>query len=478
MDQSRNRLAVNQNIIDMEYAVRGAIAQRALELEKQGMEIIHCNIGNPHALGQPPLTYFRTVLSLIENPSWILRERKFKKLLETSKSINEDEFVSEDVLVLCERILSLSKTGMGAYTESKGFEFVREAVAEFINERDCINSGGGIPADPDKIFLTNGASQGVKFIIDILISEKRDGIMIPIPQYPLYSASISKAGGTQINYYVDEEQGWTFNREILENSYNKACTAGVNPKAIVVINPGNPTGGVLTEECMLEIAGFAKDHNLIILADEVYQENVYRGKFSSFAKIIGSEKISLCSFHSISKGFYGECGHRGGYIEVRNPPMIEGTNINLVDLLYKQASVSLCSNTPGQMLMYLMVCPPAKNTKTHLKYLKEKEMVITDLYDKAEMIRDAFQEMVGIECYGETGALYLFPKLTSLPSGKTDFDYCMTLLERTGICTVNGSGFGQMENTHHFRIAFLPSKETLMKALPNWLNFHSRYIKK
>jgi aspartate/methionine/tyrosine aminotransferase len=479
MHQVREKLIINQNMLDVEYAVRGPIAQKALQMKKQGKEVISCNIGNPQALGQLPLTYFRTIISLIENPSLIHRERRIRELVEkTGSNVRANEIIQEDVLLTCEDILSKSKTGIGAYTESKGFQFVREAVAEFINKRDGTKLERGIPSTPENIFLTNGASQAVKFIIDILISEKNAGIMIPIPQYPLYSAEITKAGGTQINYYLNEEDGWSFNREGLEKAYSKAIKDGIKPKAIVVINPGNPTGAILTEADMLEIAAFAKDHTLIIIADEVYQENVFNGKFTSFAKIIGTKNISLCSIHSISKGFIGECGHRGGYLEVRNPPMIEGTNIDLVDILNKMASVSLCANTPGQIMTYLMVNPPEKNTKSHLIYQKEKELILQDQFDKAEMIRDAFQEMNGIECFGETGALYLFPRLTALPKGRNDFDYCMALLEQTGICTVNGSGFGQKENTHHLRIAFLPSKEILMEALPRWIDFNARYISK
>ena len=183
MHQTKQNLSINQNMLDVEYAVRGPIAQRALEMKKQGQEVISCNIGNPQALGQPPLTYFRTILSLIENPALIARERKIRQLIGNAGSgLKEEDLIQEDVLIACERILSTSKTGTGAYTESKGFEFVREAVAAFIDQRDRIHSEGGIPSDPENIFLTNGASQAVKFVIDILISDKNDGIMIPIPQ--------------------------------------------------------------------------------------------------------------------------------------------------------------------------------------------------------------------------------------------------------------------------------------------------------
>jgi alanine transaminase len=251
----------------------------------------------------------------------------------------------------------------------------------------------------------------------------------------------------------------------------------VDVKIIVVINPGNPTGAILDADSIHEVIAFAKAHGLAILADEVYQENVYGGEFISFAKALGDEKdVPLFSLHSISKGFYGECGHRGGYLEVRNPPLVAGTEINFVDLLLKQASVSLCANTVGQIMTYLMVSPPDEKNSAQKAFLAEKEKVLGDLYEKAKMVRAAFEQMDGVEVFGKTGAMYLFPRLNKLPAGKTDFDYCMALLEETGLCTVNGSGFGQAEGTHHLRIAFLPSKEQLEEVLPKWVEFHNQYV--
>jgi len=472
-------IAVNQNILEMEYAVRGPIPMRAAELENQGMKIIPCHIGNPQALGQTPLTYVRQVLSLVEDPSKIARERSLKSIFEESpfSDLKESDFVPDDVLGISENILTRMKAGgLGAYTESKGERFIREAIAEFINRRDGFGNSGETSANPEYIFLTGGASQGVDFVISALIAQPNDGIMIPIPQYPLYSATIKKAGGVQVNYYPDEEGGWTFDQELLEEAFDKARRNTVNVKGIVVINPGNPTGAVLSEQSIRTVIDFAKAHKLAILADEVYQENVYAGEFFSFAKVLGAEKVSLFSMHSISKGFYGECGHRGGYLEVRNPPQIQGSNIDYVDLLNKQASVSLCSNTAGQILTYLMVTPPPEGGKSCQQFIQEKNRVLSDLKEKATMIREAFTQMEDVECFGETGAMYLFPRLNKLPAGKTDFDYCMALLEKTGLCTVNGAGFGQKEGTSHLRIAFLPPQELLAQVLPEWIKFHNDYV--
>jgi aspartate/methionine/tyrosine aminotransferase len=471
--------AVNQNILEMEYAVRGPIPKRAAQLENQGMKIIPCHIGNPQALGQSPLSYVRQVLSLVEDPSKIGRERALKTMFEETpfSDLKETDFAPDDVLSISENILEHMKAGgTGAYTESKGERFIRESVVEFINKRDKFEISGGISADPEKIFLTSGASEGVKYLIDLLVAQDNDGIMIPIPQYPLYSASIKKAGGVQVNYYPDEERGWAFEPELLETSLNKARNNGINVKGIVVINPGNPTGAVLGEESIRAVIQFAREHHLVIIADEVYQENVYGGKFVSFAKVLGAEKVPLFSMHSISKGFHGECGHRGGYLEVRNPPKVQGSDLDFIDLLTKQASVSLCANTAGQLLTYLMVTPPVEGSESYPLFIREKEKVLKDLEAKANMIKDAFTRMEGVECFGKVGAMYLFPRLNLLPTGKTDFDYCMALLESTGLCTVNGGGFGQKAGTSHLRIAFLPPQELLSQVLPAWIKFHNHYV--
>ena len=476
MSTSQPPVIVNRNILEMEYAVRGPIPQRAATMQQQGQNIIPCNIGNPQALGQSPLTYYRQVLSLVEEPSKIARERQIKELFEESpiSTLKDSDFISEYVLSISEEILAKTGVGMGAYTESKGFAFIREAIAKFIDQRD--GHTGELSANPEHIFLTDGASDAAKRVLNLLIADKNDGIMIPIPQYPLYSASIKMFGGVQVNYYPDEDNDWTLSRAELETSFEKAQSEGVNVKAMVVINPGNPTGAILDVQSIADVINFAKAHHLAIIADEVYQDNVYGGEFISFAKALGADTVPLFSLHSISKGFFGECGHRGGYLEVRNPPQVAGTDLNFIDLLLKQASVSLCANTAGQILTHLMVNPPEQDSRPHQQFTQEKQRILAELHEKAILIRAAFGQMNGVECFGKTGAMYLFPRLNKLPAGKNDYDYCMALLEETGLVTVNGSGFGQKEGTHHLRIAFLPPKELLEEVLPQWIAFHNPYV--
>ena len=453
---------INRDISDMEYAVRGPIPQRALEMKRGGRQIISCNIGNPQALGQKPLTYYRQVLSLMEYPDLIQHERGLKG----------EGLIPTSVLDFAETALVKMETGMGAYTESKGPLFIREAIASYIDNRDGPSS---VPANPSTIFITNGASEATRKVMEMLISCRSDGIMVPIPQYPLYSAAIKENGGTQVNYYPDEDAGWTLCKTELERSYAEAKNSGIDVRCIVVINPCNPTGAILDRESIADVVDFAEAHELAIIADEVYQDNLYGGEFISFASAIGERDILLFSLHSTSKGFCGECGHRGGYLELRNAPIVCDDS-TVGDVLLKQASVRLCSNTAGQILTYMMVSPPLEGSDAYDQFVSERDCILEDLEDKAHMVKDAFGKMDGVDCFGRLGAMYLFPRLNKLPADKTDFDYCMALLEETGLCTVNGSGFGQKEGTSHLRIAFLPPKELLAEVLPAWIDFHNRYV--
>jgi aspartate/methionine/tyrosine aminotransferase len=464
---------LNSDILDMEYAVRGPIPQRAAAMAQAGQKTIPCNIGNPQALGQRPMTWFRQVLGILEEPTRLGRERA----LLAAKPAGV-ELYDEEVLETAERMLQGFGGAVGAYSDSRGPQFVREAIARFIDARDGVSEGSGKKANPDQIFLTNGASEAVRYLLEMLITGPQDGIMIPIPQYPLYSASIRKCGGQQVDYYPDEERDWSLDREELERAHAEAVAQGIRVQAIVVIHPGNPTGSILDEDSVHQVLAFAREKQLCVIADEVYQENLYGASFTSFAKALGDDdEVPLFSLHSTSKSFYGECGHRGGYVEVRNPPAVQGQDYGFMEVLFKQASVSLCSNTVGQALCYLMVSPPSEGSASRKLYDEEKAGILSELETKAKRIRAAFDEMEGVHCFGRLGAMYLFPRLDVLPGGKSDFDYCMSLLEETGLCTVNGSGFGQREGTSHLRIAFLPPRALLEEVLPRWIDWHNKFVK-
>jgi len=441
---------IGRGVRETRYAVRGPIVARAQELEQQGRDIIWCNIGNPQSLGQRPLTWIRQALALAEYPA-----------------LAEQAQFPADVLEVAREIQRGSKHGLGVYTESKGFRFVRDAVARFISARD------GIASDPEAIYLTDGASKAAQAVLNLLISGPQDGILIPIPQYPLYSATITLYGGAQLPYLLDEADDWKLTRAELDRSVAAARRAGITPRAIVVINPGNPTGAVLGAAEVEMVLDFARANDLAVLADEVYQENVYRpaDRFVSFASVLekkGLREVALFSFHSTSKGLLGECGHRGGYVECRNVPS------EVLHEVIKLQSVSLCANAAGQIVTYLLVRTPAPGGPSHARWAAERKETFDSLARRARLLEEGLNAVPGIHCNAVAGAMYAFPRVT-LPPGVTDDDYCMALLEETGICVVPGTGFGQAPGTWHFRTTILPPVEQIERVVERLGEFHRRF---
>ena len=273
---------VNQKVVNAEYAVRGTLAIRAealkAELEQNSgrhnfKNVVFCNIGNPQQLGQKPITFFRQVIALTEYPD-----------LMNSENIEHTlKLFPADAVARARKYLDAIGGSTGAYSHSQGIPLVRKGVANFIEQRD------GHKANADDIFLTAGASAAVQGILEMIISNSNVGVMIPIPQYPLYTATITLKDGTAVPYYLDEANSWGMNTEELERTMKamKSKKPGVDIRALCVINPGNPTGQCLNVDQMKSIVQFCFDHKLVLLADEVYQKNTYSDiQFTSFKKVL------------------------------------------------------------------------------------------------------------------------------------------------------------------------------------------------
>ncbi|XP_047423735.1 alanine aminotransferase 2-like [Mugil cephalus] len=466
---------MNPYVKRVEYAVRGPIVQRAVQIEKElkeGVkkpfsEVIRANIGDAHAMGQKPITFLRQVLALCAYP----------ELLEDSKFPEDAKARARNILGAC------GGGSIGAYSASQGIEYVRKNVANYIKNRD-----GGIHSDPDNIYLSTGASDAIVTMLKLLVcGEGRDrtGVMISIPQYPLYSAALSELGAVQISYYLDEDKCWSLDVAELKRSLN-AARQHCNPRVLCIINPGNPTGQVQSRQCIEDVIRFAKEERLFLMADEVYQDNVYAEgcKFHSFKKVLFemgpeySSTVEMASFHSTSKCYMGECGFRGGYMEVINmDPQVKAQ-------LTKLVSVRLCPPVPGQALLDLVVNPPNTEEPSYTTFMKEKNAVLKALADKATLTEQMFNKVPGIKCNPVQGAMYTFPRITlpqkAIDKAKEegqvpDMYYCMRLLEEEGICLVPGSGFGQREGTFHFRMTILPPAEKLKVVLQKISEFHLRF---
>ncbi|CAI7789462.1 unnamed protein product [Closterium sp. NIES-54] len=430
---------MNPNVLKTVYAVRGELYLRAAQLQAEGKEIIFTNVGNPHSLGQKPMTFPRLVLALAEAP-FLMDNHETAKLF------------PEDAIARAKKYLSFTTGGIGAYSDSRGLAGIRKEVAEFIAKRD------GFPSDPDKIYLTDGASKGVERMLNVLIRNEKDGILCPIPQYPLYSASIALLGGTLVPYYLDESQGWGLDMAELKQSCEDARSKGIE----VAMSMGEPY----------------------------------------------ASSLELVSFHTVSKGTFGECGQRGGYMEIFN--IDEGVSIGggllshlLRDMstctsqngvsqeLYKMSSISLCPNLCGQLMVshsssfwapevytdrrqsiasLLMtsvlnplplnpILPGAMYSFPRIN-LPEKALEAAKAAGKVSEFNSAHYQSIAsllsllLPYPIPPGAMYSFPRI-NLPekaleaakaAGKAaDVFYCLRLLEATGITAVPGSGFGQKE---------------------------------
>ncbi|KAK6107059.1 Alanine aminotransferase 2 [Brugia pahangi] len=468
---------LNPNVIAMEYAVRGPLVIRALAIEKElnkGIKksfnnVIKANIGDAHAMGQKPISFIRQVLACVSDPSLI----------------NSVKYPS-DVRQRAELLLSgCGGHSVGSYSHSSGIEIIRKHVAEYIARRD-----DGIPSDPQHILLSAGASESIRNILKLFIDKdgrnKKNAVMIPIPQYPLYSATIVEFGLGMVGYYLDESNNWALNIDELEHAYKKSLNE-FNTRVLCVINPGNPTGQVLSRDNVEEIIKFAYKNKLFLLADEVYQDNIYETdlKFHSFKSVMKSmgepySQIELCSFHSCSKGYMGECGIRGGYVEVVN------VDPEVFNHLQKMTSAKLCSTVLGQCAMDCVVKPPQPGEPSYDQWLEEKTAILDSLKDRARAVYEAYNSIDGIECNPVQGSMYAFPRIEmpqkAIDKAKSlnqeaDFFYAMELLENSGICVVPGSGFGQKPGTYHFRTTILPQGDVLHDMLERFNKFHNKFMK-
>ncbi|QLQ82430.1 hypothetical protein HG537_0H01920 [Torulaspora globosa] len=474
---------INENVLEAKYAVRGTIPMRAEELQQQlrrdpgslpFSSIVSANIGNPQQLNQKPLSFYRQVLSILQHPEILNQGRE---------ELVEKGVFAKDAVRRAERLLKDVGGSVGAYSSSQGVLGIRKTVAEFITRRDA-----GEPAYPEDIYLTAGASAAVSYLLSILCKGRETGVLIPIPQYPLYTATLALNNSHALPYYLDEQSGWSVNTEEIESVVEEAVENGIKPTVLVVINPGNPTGAVLSVEAIEQIFTVAAKHGIVIIADEVYQENVFSGaEFHSMKKILRKlqkehqgiyDNVQLASLHSTSKGVSGECGQRGGYME------LVGFSYEVRQVVLKLASISLCSVVTGQALVDLMVSPPKPGDESYETDRLERETIHNELDRRASLLHEVFNSLEGIECQKPQGAMYLFPKL-NLPYKAVqaaqhldmtpDEFYCLSLLEATGICTVPGSGFGQEPGTYHLRTTFLASGVEWIKK---WEAFHKSFYDK
>ena len=388
------------------YDIRGPIMDRARQMEEEGHKIIKLNIGNLAVFG-----------------------------------FDAPEEIQQDMI----RNLPTS----AGYSDSKGIFGARKAVMHETQKQGI----KGVTLDD--IYLGNGASELIVMATNGLLNNG-DELLLPAPDYPLWTAAVSLSGGTPVHYVCDEANGWMPDIEDIRAKITN------NTKGIVVINPNNPTGALYSDELLMQIVELARKHGLIIFADEVYDKVLYDGvKHTPIASL--SQDVLTLTFNSLSKS-YRSCGYRAGWLVVSGDKKPAADYIEGLNML---SNMRLCANVPGQWAI-----------QTALGGYQS----INDLVGEGGRLRkqrDLAYELItaipGVTCVKPQAALYMFPRLDpKVYPIKDDQQFFLELLQETKVMLVQGTGFN-WKTTDHFRIVFLPHEDDLREAISRIAKFLENY---
>ena len=388
------------------YDIRGPVLEEAKRLEEQGHRIMKLNIGNPHPFG-------------FEAPPEIL----------------------VDVI----RHLPQAQ----GYSDSQGIRSARTAVVQHYQDR-------GIDiTDPDDVWLGNGVSELIQLALNALL-DQGDEVLIPAPDYPLWTASTSLAGGRPVHYMCDEDNDWNPNLDDIRSKISK------NTKAIVVINPNNPTGAVYSRQTLRAIADIAVEHNLIIFADEIYDKILYDDAVHhTFAEL--APDALVFTFNGLSKA-YRLAGFRSGWMMVTGPRKHAASYIEGINML---TNMRLCANHPAQFAI--------QTALGGRQSIKDLVLPGGRLLAQRDAAVTALNAIPGVSCVTPKGALYVFPKLDpEVYEIKDDRRFVLDFLRAEHVLVVQGTGFN-WPNTDHLRIVTLPWAKDLTESIGRLGNFLSTY---
>ncbi|KAL2539062.1 Alanine aminotransferase 2 [Abeliophyllum distichum] len=459
-------------VLNCEYAVRGEIVTIAQKLQQELKdnpgshpfdEILYCNLGNPQALGQQPITFFREVLVLRDQPA--ILDRAGTRGLFGADAIERAHKIQDQI----------PGRATGAYSHSQGTKGLRDTIAAGIEARD------GFRADPNDIFLTDGASPVRRMAFSVpFLSTRFIRLQLHSMVALLYLIILMKQW----------DGDWKFSE--LENQLETAKLNGISVRALVVINPGNPTGQVLAENNQREIVEFCKKEGLILLADEMLigMPRCIRRMFmcrTSSSTHLRKSLVRWDTVKMISPLYLFTPCLKGIVESVENEEVTWKYLVRpeIKDQIYKVASVNLCSNISGQILASLIMNPPKAGDESHESYSAEKNKILSSLARHARTLEDAINSLEGIRCNRAEGAMYLFPRI-QLPqkaieaaraaNTAPDAFYCRHLLNATGIVVVPGSGFGQVPGTWHFRCTIIPSEDKIPAIISRQEKFHEKFM--
>ena len=388
------------------YDIRGPIMDAAKQMEEEGQKIIKLNIGNLALFG-----------------------------------FDAPEEVQQDMI----RNLPAS----AGYSDSKGIFAARKAVMHETQKQGI----AGVTLDD--IYLGNGASELIAMATNALLNDG-DELLLPAPDYPLWTAVSSLSGGTPVHYLCSEANGWMPDLDDLRSKITPRT------KGIVVINPNNPTGALYSDEILQSIVGIAREHGLVILADEVYDKVLYDGVRHTAIASLSTDVLTL-TFNSLSKS-YRSCGYRAGWLVVSGD---KKQALDYIEGLNMLSNMRLCANVPGQWAI-----------QTALGGYQSINDLVGEggrLRRQRDLAYDLITAIPGVSCIKPVAALYMFPKLDpKVYPINDDRIFFLELLKETKVMLVQGTGFN-WATPDHFRIVFLPHEEDLREAIDRIAKFLERY---
>lgn len=391
------------------YDIRGPVLDKAREMEEEGQKIIKLNIGNIAAFGlEPP-----------------------------------DEIVQDMIRNL---------PHAAGYTDSKGLFAPRKSVVHYSQEKHI----AGVTVDD--VYLGNGASELITMSLNALL-DNGDEILVPAPDYPLWTASVSLSGGRPVHYLCDEGAGWLPDLDDIRKKITP------NTKGIVIINPNNPTGALYPTELLLQIVEIARQHQLIVFADEIYDKTLYDGEtHTSIASL--ADDVLFITFNGLSKN-YRSCGYRAGWMIVSGDKRQARDYIEGLNML---SSMRLCSNTPGQLAIQTALGG----------YQSIKDLVAPSgrLCRQRDLAYNLLTQIPGVSVVKPKAALYMFPRLDPRMYPITDDQqFAYELLDEEKVLIVQGTGFNWI-HPDHFRLVFLPNSDDLAEAIGRIDRFLAHYRKR
>ncbi|NNU42710.1 pyridoxal phosphate-dependent aminotransferase [Ramlibacter montanisoli] len=391
------------------YDIRGPIMDAARQMEEEGHKVIKLNIGNLAVFG-----------------------------------FDAPEEIQQDMI----RNLPNS----AGYSDSKGIFAARKAVMHYTQQQGI----KGVTLDD--VYLGNGASELIAMATNALLNEG-DELLLPSPDYPLWTASAALSGGTPVHYMCDEANGWMPDLDDIRRKITPAT------KGIVVINPNNPTGALYSDELLKEIVAIARQHGLVILADEVYDKVLYDGvKHTAIGSL--SEDVLTLTFNSLSKS-YRSCGYRAGWMVVSGDKKVAADYIEGLTML---SNMRLCANVPGQWAIQTALGG----------YQSINELVNPGgrLRRQRDLAYELITAIPGVSCVKPQAALYMFPRLDpKMYPIADDRQFFLELLQETRVMLVQGTGFNWPQ-PDHFRIVFLPHEDDLREAVGRIARFLDNYRKR